>query len=293
MVRPIEWCSRESHFWWFCSCRGAVTIRILVSGKGFPSPIRGRLDPMSRPMFRSTAFLFLSCLGVALAPALAQAQATADAAALGNIAGDPFTFYYAYYLPNQQMQSMRPTPMDSINQAVMNRQYYAQTQKQSLYNPISPYAEDYDPLRPYSQQQGKERIARPFHFAQSSSNQRWFGCSTLLQPRRSIFLRSENRPWAKCERRRHSSRRRPVWRRRWRNGRDGRHGWNGHGWNGHGRNGLIVSHAHGAHHRDPWIPTLVPPATVAREHCPGACMPHRQGEATKGSLVWRLGPSRA
>jgi len=121
-------------------------------------------------MFRSTAFLFLSCLGVALAPALAQAQATAAAAGLGNIAADPFTFYYAYYLPNQQMQSMRPTPMDSINQAVMNRQYYAQTQKQSLYNPISPYAEDYDPLRPYSQQQGKERIARPFHFAQSSSN---------------------------------------------------------------------------------------------------------------------------
>jgi len=121
-------------------------------------------------MFRATAFLFLSCLGVALAPALAQAQATAAAAGLGNIAADPFTFYYAYYLPNQQMQSMRPTPMDSINQAVMNRQYYAQTQKQSLYNPISPYAEDYDPLRPYSQQQGKERIARPFRFTQSSSN---------------------------------------------------------------------------------------------------------------------------
>ena len=125
---------------------------------------------MSRPMFRSTALLFLSCLGVALAPALARAQATAPGAGLGNIAADPFTFYYAYYLPNQQMQSLRPTPMDTINQAVVNRQYYAQTQKQSLYNPISPYAEDYDPLRPYSQQQGKERIARPFRFTQSSSN---------------------------------------------------------------------------------------------------------------------------
>jgi len=89
---------------------------------------------------------------------------------LGNIAADPFTFYYAYYLPNQQMQSLRPTPMDTINQAVVNRQYYAQTQKQSLYNPISPYAEDYDPLRPYSQQQGKERIAHPFRFVQNSSN---------------------------------------------------------------------------------------------------------------------------
>jgi len=105
-----------------------------------------------------------------LAPALARAQATLPGAGLGNIAADPFTFYYAYYLPNQQMQSMRPTPMDTINQSVVDRQYYAQTQRQSLYNPISPYAEEYDPLRPYSRQQGNERIARPFHFAQSSSN---------------------------------------------------------------------------------------------------------------------------
>ncbi len=125
---------------------------------------------MSRPMFRSTALLFLSCLGVALAPALARAQATLPGAGLGNIASDPFTFYYAYYLPNQQLQSMRPTPMDTINQSVINRQYYAQTQKQSLFNPISPYAEDYDPLRPYSRQQGNERIARPFRFVQNSSN---------------------------------------------------------------------------------------------------------------------------
>jgi hypothetical protein len=121
-------------------------------------------------MSRSTALLFLSFLGVALAPGLARAQATLPGVGLGNIASDPFTFYYAYYLPNQQMQSMRPTPMDTINQSVIDRQYYAQTQKQSLYNPISPYAEDYDPLRPYSRQQGNERIARPFHFAQNSSN---------------------------------------------------------------------------------------------------------------------------
>jgi len=114
--------------------------------------------------------LFLTFLGVALAPTLARAQATLPAAGLGNIASDPFTFYYAYYLPNQQIQAMRPTPMDTINQAVVDRQYYAQTQRQTLNNPISPYTEDYDPLRPYSRQQGNERIARPYHFAQSSSN---------------------------------------------------------------------------------------------------------------------------
>src|SRR5271157_4146694 len=95
---------------WFLLVSWTVTIRILVSGKGLPFYIRGRLDPMSRPMFRSTALLFLSCLGVALAPALARAQATIPTlpgGGLGNIATDPFTFYYAYYLPNQQMQSMR------------------------------------------------------------------------------------------------------------------------------------------------------------------------------------------
>ena len=89
---------------------------------------------------------------------------------LGDITTDPFAFYYAYYLPNQQMQAMRPRPIDMINEAVQNRQYYAQTQRQSLYNPISPYAEDYDPLRPYSQQQGRERVAQPFRFAQDTSN---------------------------------------------------------------------------------------------------------------------------
>ena len=125
-------------------------------------------------MLRTTAIILVSCLAVAIAPAQAQAQATAAAGVgggLGNIAADPFTFYYAFYLPNQQIQAMRPTPSDTINQAVINRQYYAQTQRQSLYNPISPYAEDYDPLRPYThQQQGGERIARPYRFVQNSSN---------------------------------------------------------------------------------------------------------------------------
>jgi hypothetical protein len=122
-------------------------------------------------MFRLTALLFLSCLGVTLAPTLAPAQTAATPGVnLGNILNDPFTFYYAYYLPNQQVQALRPTPNDTINQAVVNRQYYAQTHRESLYNPISAYAEDYDPLRPYSRQQGKERIAHPYRFTQRSSN---------------------------------------------------------------------------------------------------------------------------
>ena len=89
----------------------------------------------------------------------------------GGILNDPFAFYYAIYLPNQQLQAMRPPPMDTINDTLVTRQYYAQTDRRGLYNPISPYADqNYDPLHPYSRQQGTERIARPFQFARDPSN---------------------------------------------------------------------------------------------------------------------------
>jgi hypothetical protein len=126
---------------------------------------------MRRPIFRHLPFLCLLCIVTLLISSPAQAQITATpGSGIGDITSDPFLFYYAYYLPNQQIQALRPRPMDVINQAVQNRQYYAQTQRQSLYNPISPYAEEYDPLRPYSQQQGRERLAQPFRFVQDSSN---------------------------------------------------------------------------------------------------------------------------
>ena len=35
------------------------------------------------------------------------------------ILADPFSFYYAIYLPNQQLQAMRPTPLDSVNEAMV------------------------------------------------------------------------------------------------------------------------------------------------------------------------------
>ena len=83
----------------------------------------------------------------------------------GGIINDPFTFYYAIYLPNQQLQSMRPGPLDAVNGAMAQRQYYAQMDRRPLYNPISPYADKYDPLHPYSQQ-GQERIAHTSRFMQ-------------------------------------------------------------------------------------------------------------------------------
>jgi hypothetical protein len=83
---------------------------------------------------------------------------------------DPFQFYYGVYLPNQQLQALRATPMDTINSAMQVRQYYAQTDRRGLYNPISPYSEgNYDPLHPFTQQ-NNERLARPFRFQQSPSN---------------------------------------------------------------------------------------------------------------------------
>ncbi len=50
----------------------------------------------------------------------------------GTILNDPFTFYYAFYLPNQQMQSLRVRPSDTIDQAMVARQYYAQNDRRAL-----------------------------------------------------------------------------------------------------------------------------------------------------------------
>src|SRR5512135_1259096 len=125
---------------------------------------------MNRPPFHLLAWSFLVCLAAlsTARPAAAQGLTTSTPGAF-DITSDPFTFYYAYYLPNQQMQAMRPRPSDQINEVVQNRQYYAQTQRQGLYNPISPYTEESDLLRPYSAQ-GKERLAQPFRFSHDTSN---------------------------------------------------------------------------------------------------------------------------
>ncbi len=44
---------------------------------------------------------------------------------------DPFAFYYAIYLPNQQLQSLRPGPLDAVDNAMVARQYFAQTQRRA------------------------------------------------------------------------------------------------------------------------------------------------------------------
>lgn len=59
---------------------------------------------------------------------------------LGGVTSDPFSFYYGYYLPHQQAIANQPRVTDTINQIVARRQYTAQSDQTSLYDPISPYA---------------------------------------------------------------------------------------------------------------------------------------------------------
>jgi hypothetical protein len=122
---------------------------------------------MFRHLLRATVATIVLSGSLFCFPSSAKAQGLG---AGGDITSDPFTFYYAFYLPNQQLQSMRPRPIDTLNQAVANRQYYAQMDRRALYNPISALGDQsYDPLHPYSGQ-NQERIARPYRFSQDPSN---------------------------------------------------------------------------------------------------------------------------
>ncbi len=124
-------------------------------------------------MFRN---LLRAMVGVVVAggslicqPSPAQAQGPLGGAGGGNLT-DPFQFYYGIYLPNQQLQSLRPRPIDTLNSAVAQRQYYSQMDRRALYNPISATGDHtVDTLHPYAGQ-NQERKAQPFRFAQDPSN---------------------------------------------------------------------------------------------------------------------------
>ncbi len=110
--------------------------------------------------------------GLTLPAERAMAQAGLGAPGTGLLA-DPFSFYYAIYLPNQQLQALRPSPLDPINQAVVGRQYFVQSKQRGLYDPISPFAESLDPLKPFSNQQ--ERVAGRIRFSHDPSNTQGMG----------------------------------------------------------------------------------------------------------------------
>ena len=110
---------------------------------------------------RST--LWVVCLVSLSGQSLGQGVGTGAALGGAGLLNDPFTFYYAIYLPNQQLQSLRPSPLDSINYgAMVTRQYYTQNAQRSPYDPISPDSDQqYDSLRPYSRQLGSDVAPGP------------------------------------------------------------------------------------------------------------------------------------
>lgn len=86
-------------------------------------------------------------LAAALTCAILLPAQRASAQGMGAGAGvgtDVFSFYYGYYLPNAAFQAAQPRTMDTLNQITAIRQFNAQTDRTSLYDPISPYAEDED-----------------------------------------------------------------------------------------------------------------------------------------------------
>ena len=89
---------------------------------------------------------------------------------------DPFSFYYGYYLPHQAAIAAQPTPLDTINQVTAARQFTALSERQGLYDPISPFGEeDLDPNRPYSAKRGGDRASRAYLYPVMSSNIRGTG----------------------------------------------------------------------------------------------------------------------
>jgi hypothetical protein len=86
-------------------------------------------------------------------------------AQFGGTGYDTFSFYYGYYLPHQAAMAAQPTPLDTINQITAQRQYAAQTDRSTLYDPISPYGDvDDDPLTRYGKR-GGERMAAVQRFS--------------------------------------------------------------------------------------------------------------------------------
>ena len=83
---------------------------------------------------------------VAAALTLAVLVPTQRASAQLGVGSDVFSFYYGYYLPHQAYMAQQTTPLDTLNQISAVRQYNADTDRTSLYDPISPYGDDDDPM---------------------------------------------------------------------------------------------------------------------------------------------------
>jgi hypothetical protein len=76
---------------------------------------------------------FLLGLVIALGFSATSSEALAQVP-FGNI-NDPFFAYYSFYLPRQQAQAMAPGPEATINAVTANRQQYAATNRNGMFDP--------------------------------------------------------------------------------------------------------------------------------------------------------------
>jgi hypothetical protein len=75
-----------------------------------------------------------SLLGLVVALGIS-AVATEARAQIGGI-NDPFFAYYSFYLPRQQAQALQPGPEATINAVAANRQQYAATNRNGMFDPF-------------------------------------------------------------------------------------------------------------------------------------------------------------
>ena len=75
-------------------------------------------------------------IGLVVALGLAAVSSEARAQVPFTNVNDPFFAYYSYYLPRQQAQALQPGPEATINAAAANRQQYASTNRNGMFDPF-------------------------------------------------------------------------------------------------------------------------------------------------------------
>ena len=91
----------------------------------------------------------LPLLGLVVAVGLSGVSTEAQAQ-IGGF-NDPFFAYYSFYLPRQQAQALQPGPEATINAAAANRQQYAATNRNGMFDPLnqngggSAFSDDFTP----------------------------------------------------------------------------------------------------------------------------------------------------
>ena len=79
-----------------------------------------------------------SLLGLSVALGLSGLATEARAQVPFTNINDPFFAYYSFYLPRQQAQANQPGPEATINAIAANRQAYAATNRNDMFDPSAP-----------------------------------------------------------------------------------------------------------------------------------------------------------